>query len=157
MGLETMFAISTGLKVVGGFMQYKEQKKADKANQQAYQASIKIAQQQAALDRADADRAAQEELDQAHKAEHLQKMLYLKSGVDLNGSPLLVMEETRKKGAENAKNVKDQGYGRASLQVQSAKANKPVKRASFLNTALDTANSVAGGYSDYQLMKKQLS
>lgn len=157
MGIETMFLVSAGLQVASGFMQYQQEKKADKANQRAYQESIKIAREQAALDKADTDRAAQEELDQAHKAEHLQKMLFLKSGVDLTGSPLLVMEETRKKGAENAKNVKDSGYGRADLMVRSAKANKPINRASFLNTALDTANSVAGGYSDYQIMKKQIS
>lgn len=157
MGVETMFLISAGMKVASGFMQYQEQKKADKAEQRAYQESIRIAKQQNKLDAADADRAARLELEDAQKHEKLQKMLYLKSGVDLTGSPLLVMEETRAKGIENAKNVRDAQSARGKLAIQSAKANRPVSRASLTSTIAGIGSEVAGSYNDYSLLKKQLA
>lgn len=156
MGIETMFLISAGLQVASGFMQYREQKKADKANQRAYQESVRIAQEQARLDKEDAERAAQAELEAADKARSKQKMLFLKSGVMLEGSPLLVMEETRQKGEENAKNVRDSAAARANLAVRSAQANAPVSRANLFGTVVDTASGVAGSYSNMQLLKKQL-
>ena len=157
MGLETMFLISAGMQVASGFMQYSQQKKADKAQKRAYEESIRIAQEQAALDKKDAERAAQLELEESERTRKIQKMAYLKSGVDLSGSPLLVMEETREKGKENAKNVIDMQKARANLQIQAAQANKPVSRANLLNTALDVGTGIAGGYNDYSLLKKQLA
>ena len=62
MGIETMFLISAGMQIASGFMQYREQKKADKASQRAYEESVRIAQEQARLDKQDAERAAQFEL-----------------------------------------------------------------------------------------------
>lgn len=152
----TMFIVSTGMQVASGFMQYSEQKKADKANQRAYEESVRIAKEQSEIDKKDAERAAQLELEEADRAKKLQKMMYLKSGVDIQGSPLLVMEETREKGKENAKNVLDSQAARSNLQVQSAMAKRPVSRASLINTALDVGQGVAGGYNDYSLLKKQL-
>lgn len=159
MGLDpvTMFIASAALQVGSGLLQYSQQKKADKAEQRAYQESLKIAREQAALDKADAERAAQAELEDARKHEKLQKMLYLKSGVTLEGSPLLVMEETRAKGAENAKNIRDSAASRANLAIRGAAANKPVKRASLINTGLDVASGVTSSYTDMQLLKKQLA
>jgi multidrug efflux pump subunit AcrA (membrane-fusion protein) len=157
MGLETVALISAGMQVASGFMQYQQQKKADKAADRAYQESIRIAKDQARLDKEDADRAARGELEEAQKHEKLQKMLYLKSGVDISGSPLLVMEETRAKGNENAKNIRDSASSRANLAIRSAKANKPVSRASLVNTALDVGGGLASGYNDYSLLKKQLA
>ena len=83
-------------------------------------------------------------------------MLFLKSGVMLEGSPLLVMEETRRKGEENAKNVRESGAARANLAVRSAQANAPVSRANLFGSVVDTASGVASSYSNMQLLKKQL-
>lgn len=157
MGLETMFLISAGMQVASGFMQYSQQKKADKAEKRAYEESLRIAREQADLDRKDAERAAQAELEESERTRKLQKMMYLKSGVDLTGSPLLVMEETRAKGAENAKNVLDSQKARSNLAIQSVAANKPVKRASLVNTAMDVGTGLTSSYSDYSLLKKQLA
>lgn len=157
MGIETMFLVSAGLQVASGFMQYSQQKKADKAEKRAYEESLRIAREQGELDKQDAERAAREELAEADRARKLQKMAYLKSGVDLTGSPLLVMEETRSKGEENAKNIRDSQKARSNLAYQSVAANKPVSRASLVNTALDVGAGIAGGYNDYSVLKKQLA
>lgn len=151
------FAAIAAFQVVQGFMGYQQQKSADKAQKQAYNESLRITAEQNELDRQDAERAAQAELDDAQKHEKLQKMLYLKSGVDLTGSPLLVMEETRAKGIENAKNVRESASARANLAMRSAQANKPVARASLVSSLAGTASSVSDSYTDYSLLKKQLA
>lgn len=145
MGIETMFLISAGLSVAQGFMQYREQKKADKAARQRSEAEARLMEQ-------DAERAALEEKRLAEKERRRQKMAFLKSGVTLEGSPLLVMEETRRKGEENVKNVRDSAKARANLVRQEGS----VSRANLFGTALDTASSVTNSYSNMQLMKKQL-
>lgn len=141
MGIETMFLVSAGMQLASGFMQYSEQKKADRAAEQAAAA-------QARLQKEDADAAALDEQRQAQDAQRKQRMAYLTSGVDLTGSPLLVMEETRNKGDENAKNVKDRGYAQANLTYQQGS----IKRANLVGTVLDTAKGIAGSYSDYKTL-----
>lgn len=141
----TMFIISAGMQVAQGISQYSQQKKADKAARAA-------AEQQAALMEKDSEIAANAELAEAERHRRMQKMLFLKSGVTLEGSPLLVMEETRAKGEENAKNVREGGQARADLTRQQGS----VKRASLTSTALSTAAGISGSYSDMQILKKQL-
>lgn len=146
MGIETIALVTGGLQLASGVMQYTQQKKADKAAKQAADA-------QAAQAEADAARAAQEELATAEATRKQQRLAFLKSGVDLSGSPLLVMEETRNKGNENAKNTIDSASARAkSLREQGA-----VGRASLIGTLSETASNVAGTYTNYQLMKKQIA
>ncbi len=152
----TMFLVSAGTQAISGIMQYSQQKKADKAERRAYEESVRIAREQAELDKKDADRAAQAELEDAQRHAKLQKMLFLSSGVDISDSPLLVMEETRNKGIENAKNVRDSAAARGNLAIRSAQANKPVSRASLITTASEVGAGIAGSYNDYSLLKKQL-
>lgn len=153
----TMFIVSAAMQVGSGIMEYSQQRKADKAEKRAYNESLRIAREQAEIDKADAERAARAELDEADRTRKLQKMMYLRSGVDLEGSPLLTMEETRNKGQENAQNVRDSQAARSNLAIQSVAANKPVSRASLTNTALSVGQGIAGGYNDYSVLKKQLS
>lgn len=145
MGIETMFLISAAMSVASGFMEYREQKKADKQAKRRSEA-------EAALMEQDAERAALEERRMADKERRKQKMAFLKSGVLLEGSPLLVMEETRRKGEENARNVTGSAKARANL----VREEGAVSRANLFGTALDTASSVTNSYSNMQLMKKQL-
>lgn len=146
MGFETaLFAVSAGLQVASGFMQYSQQKKADKAAKQAAFA-------EAALMEEDAKRAALQEKIEAEKARKQQKMAYLASGVDLVGSPLLVMEETRNKGEENAKNIIDSAAARASLTRQQGS----VKRASLVGTMADTVGGLTSTYTNYKMVNKQI-
>ena len=54
-------------------------------------------------------------------------------------SPLLVLEETRARGIESAKNIKEGAKRRADLIRRSA-----VGRANLLSTTLSTVSGVAG-------------
>lgn len=133
MGIDpvSMFLVSAGLQVASGFASYAQQKKADKAARNA-------ANEQARLMEEDADRAALQERIEADKVRKTQKIAYLTSGVDLEGSPLLVMEETRNKGEENAKNIKESGYARAKLTREQG----AVGRASLIGTLSDTVGGL---------------
>lgn len=147
MGIDpiSMLVISAGLQVAGGFMQYSQQKKADKAAKNAAFEEARLAEE-------DANRAALQEKIEADKTRKIQKMAYLSSGVDLSGSPLLVMEETRNQGNENAKNIKDSGYARADL----TRKQGSVGRASLVGSVVNTASGLANTYTNYQTVNKQV-
>ncbi len=146
MGIETVLIASAVMSGVSGIAQYSQQKKADKAAKQA-------GDEQARLMEQDAKRAAQEELAIADDARKTQRMAFLKSGVDLEGSPLLVMEETRAKGAENAKNLIEATQSRADL----TRKQSSVGRASLVGTVANIGQSAAGSYTNYSLLKKQIA
>ena len=91
-------AVSAITSVAGGLQSQSEGK-----NQAA------LALSQASLRGAESVRAADREArlvqDDAIATERKQKLAYLASGVTLEGSPLLVMEETRRKGQENVNEI----------------------------------------------------
>jgi hypothetical protein len=61
---------------------------------------------------------AQVEGENAKTAERRQKLAYLASGVTLEGSPLLIMEETRRKGAENVDEILKAGDAASGALMQ---------------------------------------
>lgn len=95
MGLQAVSAVSS---IVGGM-----QGKSEGDNQAA------LALQQASARGVESERLAQREArlvqDDALATERKQKLAYLASGVTLEGSPLLIMEETRRKGQENVDEI----------------------------------------------------
>lgn len=133
------------LQIGSGIAEYGQQRAADKA-------ARREANMQASITEADAARAAQHERQQSEHARNVQKMAFLKSGVDLSGSPLLVMEETRRKGMENAYNVTQTGKAKAALLRQQGS----VKRASLLNTGLDVAKGLTSSWIQSEQLKKQI-
>lgn len=144
MGIDpvSMFLMSAGLQVASGISQYTQQKKADKAA-----ASAAVAQGN--IMNADASVAANQELSDAERFRRSQRMMFLKSGVTLDDSPLLVMQETRDKGAKNAQNIIDSAKAKSDLVVKEGS----VQRASLTNTALDTATTLAGSFTQMQALK----
>lgn len=145
MGMEVLFLVSAGLQVASGLASYSQQKKADKAAKAA-------ANEEARLMEEDASRAALQEKQEAERVRKVQKMAYLASGVDLTGSPLLVMEETRNKGEENAKNVVESAKARADL----TRMQGSVGRASLLGSLSDTASGLTSTYTNYAMVNKQV-
>lgn len=87
-----------GLQLFQGFQQMQA------ANEQAAAAETQARMQAAEAGRI-AGLQAQQEAEAADTAERQQKLAFLKSGVELEGSPLLVMEETRQQGEENVQEI----------------------------------------------------
>lgn len=106
----------------------------------AGQAQAKSAYAQAGADIAEqtrqATQQASKEKQAAETARRAQKLAYLKSGVSLAGSPLLVLEETRQRGLSNAAaiNASNTAYTNAAGMQASYRANDAVSqgRAGFI-------------------------
>lgn len=87
-------ALSGGLSLLSGVQQQ------GASSQQAANA-IAQGNLQAAENERVAFKQAQQEKEQSESVRRAQKIAFLASGVTLEGSPLLVMEETRRQGSEN--------------------------------------------------------
>jgi hypothetical protein len=101
--------------------------------------------------------AQREEREVARKASATQRMGYLKSGVQLDGSPLIVLEETYQKGEENARNVMRGARRRADLVRRKGELTTPmITRANLDVTKAGMKSDVAGGISTFSTLFKQL-
>lgn len=81
-----------------------------------------LAKTQAALAAAEQDRVSAREArlegERVDEVLRRQKIAYLKSGVTLEGSPLLVMEETRRRGQDNIDEILRSGSASSSATLQ---------------------------------------
>lgn len=115
----TLGTLSTGLSLFSGLQSMQA------GNAQAKQAIAQSTAQAQETTRQSVREAYQEQ-QAASGARRQQKLAYLASGVSLSGSPLLLMEETRNKGAANAKEVMRSGEASsiATLQEGRMQASK---------------------------------
>lgn len=67
---------------------------------------------------------------EAESVRRRQKLAYLKSGVDLEGSPLLMMEATRRAGLDNAQETLNASTSAAGAQIQEGRARATSLKAS---------------------------
>lgn len=98
-GIGTAASVLGGIQSLSGGMSAKKESK-QQANLATFQA-----QQQGAEAARMAQREASLVAEEAESTRRAQKVAYLKSGVSLEGSPLLVMEGTRARGQENVEEV----------------------------------------------------
>lgn len=131
--------ISGGLQVLGGFQE-----------QQAAREQASLATQQAYAQAGETGRVTAKEAfmakEDAESARRQQKLAFLKSGVTLEGSPLLLMEETRQKGLQNVEEIMKAGSASfaSSIAEGRLRANqyKTAGRKSF-------AEGLMGAYQTY--------
>ena len=101
---------------------------------------------------------AQAEQEAADQTARRQKVAFLSSGVDLAGSPLLLMEETRRKGAENVEEVLAGGKAQAAAQQSEGRAQASRLEASGQSALMggfaSGLSTAASGYQSYQSNKK---
>lgn len=133
-----------GVSAVSGYMQ---ERKAEKAQKNANRAAMAAAEEEARLTREDAaERARGEKLDAA-RVRAQQIALYMKSGVTLDGSPLLVSNDTTEQGDRNAANVMSNAESQSKSLILRGKASQtPVQRADFFGTAADALGSAGKAY-----------
>jgi len=67
---------------------------------------------------------------EAESVRRRQKLAYLKSGVDLEGSPLLMMEATRRNGLDNVEEVLRSSSSTAGAQIQEGRAKATALKSS---------------------------
>lgn len=125
MGIETALLIaavaSAAGSAIGGIQQSRE------ARSQANKASEEAELQSRA------------EARETIKLEKQQKLAFLKSGVALEGSPLLLLSETKRKGKENIEAITESGRVRASSIRASG-------RGALISGLTSAAGTAAGGF-----------
>jgi hypothetical protein len=151
MGIETILmaasAVSAVSSVVGGIQGMSEGKN---------QANIAMAQAEArgAESARVAEREARLTQEDAIATERRQKLAYMASGVTLEGSPLLVMEETRRKGQENVDEILRAGQASSAAALAEgrlqADAAKSAGRQSFISGLTGAAGT---GFNAYSALK----
>lgn len=124
------------MQIFSAIKGYQAEKKAEKETKRANAAITARAQEEANLAIADAAVRAQKEKAAAAQVRSQQIALYLKSGVTLDGSPMLVGDVTTEQGDENARNIMSNAESQARSYILQGQANQlPVKKADFFGTA----------------------
>lgn len=128
--------ILPALSIVSAVSSFAQQKKAASAQKKSNAAAMAAATEEARLTREDAASAALNEKKAAMKTRGEQLAAYLKSGVTLDGSPLLLASETIDSGDRNAQNTIDNAESRAKSLVLRGQASQDyVQKADVFGTA----------------------
>lgn len=137
---DTIGNIGQAVTAVQGFM---EQREAEKQTKRGNAAMMKAAEQEAALTRADAAQKAIALRRSAQRVRAEQITAFLKSGVTLDGSPMLVMDETTQRGDEDAANtITNADYSARALKLRAEGNKQQVKKADFWGTGFDVLGSL---------------
>ena len=138
-GLSTGFSVLSGVSSLMGGMQAKGEAKVQAANAMADARARGAEEARVAAREADLT---QQEADSVRRR---QKVAFLKSGVSLAGSPLLVMEETRRKGKENVDEILASGTAASKAAYsegrQQARAFKSQGRQAFTQGLVSAGNA----------------
>lgn len=76
-----------------------------------------------------------------------QKLAFLASGVTLEGSPLLKLEETRKRGAENIDEIQKAGAAGSAAQIAEGRSTAAAAKASGRQSLIRGITGAAGSLS----------
>jgi len=145
MGLEVAMFAMQAMAAVKGFV---DQRKAAKETKKSNAAATAQAEQNARLSREEgAETARQARLD-AKRVRSSQIAAFLQSGVTLDGSPLLVTDETTDLGEKSSQAAIKNAEARAEGFILEGQASqKPVQKADIFGTAM-TVLGAAKGASD---------
>jgi len=81
---------------------------------------------------------------EAESVRRRQKLAYLKSGVDLEGSPLLMMEATRRNGLDNVEETLRASSSAAGAQIQEGRSRATALKASGRQAFMSGITGAAG-------------
>ena len=123
------------------------QQKQAKATKRANAAAMSAASEEARLAREDAAFAADNERKEAARVRGQQIAAYLKSGVTLDGSPLLTASETTNQGDRKAQNTIDNAESRArSIMLRGQASQQVVESPDIFGTGASILGSAKTAY-----------
>lgn len=135
-GLRGLIAIATlvsaGAQISGGI-----------AGRNAARVEARAQEEEGALLLLEANEEADRVNTQNIKFRKRQKLAFLKSGVVLAGSPLLILEETRREGAKEVEAIKKRGQAQFRLSNQRAEISRLSGRASLISGIGGAFNTVS--------------
>lgn len=127
---------------VTAIQSYMAERDAERQTKKANAAMMKAAQTEAALAKADAAQKADAYRRDAMRARATQIATYLKSGVTLDGSPMLIANETTDQGNRNAQNTITNANYSAKAMIQRAQGSQQsIKKADIWGTAFSVLGS----------------
>jgi len=129
----TTSLLAAGGSVIGGIQANKAAKE---------EASLQEEQARIASEEAKAE--AQRRANEVRKFSRRQSLAFLKSGVTLEGSPLLILDETLREGQKEVKSVVERGDAQANLFNRRAAITRNQGRASLIGGVLGAAGSLSG-------------
>lgn len=124
--------IGAGSSVIGGI----QQNKAAKQQANALEEQGRIAQEEA-------NREAQLHADDVRRFRALQTVAFTKNGVTLGGSPLLVLDDTTRRGQEEVDSIARSGAAERRLYNQRAANTRSEGRAALIGGITSGAGQVA--------------
>lgn len=135
MSVGPLIALAAGASVVQGVMGY-----------QAARDEARLINQQGILEQQEAQEEAQRKANEVRKFAARQKLAFLKNGVRLEGSPLLVVDETLTEGQKEVDAITRRGNALRTLRAQEAQITKNRGRAALIGGLGQAAGL---GYSYY--------
>lgn len=148
---DTAANISKGVTAIQSYM---ADRRAANETKKANAAMMKAAETEAALTRADAAQKAEALRRDAMRARSTQIANYLKSGVTLDGSPMLVAQETTDQGNKNAANtITNADYSSRAMMLRAQGSQQSVKRADIWGTAFNVLGSAGKAKTAYDIAK----
>jgi hypothetical protein len=127
--------ISAGSKVLQGVQENK-----------AAKAEAELLEQQGRIEAAEAQAEAQRVADERRKFQKRQILAFLKNGVALSGSPLLVVEETIRKSQEEVNAIATAGRARTMLRFQQAALERARGRNALIGGFLGAGTTLASSF-----------
>lgn len=116
------------------------------AGQQAAESEASLQEAQASLSKQEADI----EADRVDRANTLfrkkQKLAFIKSGLELEGTPLLFLEETRREGAKEVKAIRRRGEAIKGLGFAQASQTRSKGRAKLIGSITKGASDALGTF-----------
>ncbi len=144
---DTIGNVAQGVTAIQSYMAERE---AAKETKKANAAMMKAAENEAALAKADAAQKADALRRDAMRARSTQIAAYLKSGVTLDGSPMLIADETQSQGNKNADNtITNANYSANSIMLRAEANKRTVKKADIWGTAFDVLGSAGKAVNAY--------
>lgn len=134
----TLAVVFTAAAAGGQIMSGYQQKKA-----YSQEADLQREQAQIALD--EANREAQLTANDRRKFLGTQKLAFIKSGVSLEGSPLLVLEDTRKQSQDEVDSIVKRGAAQYRLGVAQSEQTRQRGRAALTSAYVGAAGTAASG------------
>lgn len=142
MGLETILLVSlVGLTATSIVMQVA----GGVATRDAAKQEAGLQETQGRIAQAEAEETAENVGEENRKFRARQKLLFLKAGVTLEGSPLLILEETKEEGEEEVEAIRRRGEAQLELSQRQADITRSYGRAALIGgIAGATASGVSG-------------
>jgi hypothetical protein len=144
MGIETALitaaVVAAGASIAGGVSAQRS------ANQEA-----KLQREQGGIANAEAQRQAAIRAEEVRKFSKVQKLAFLKSGVTLEGSPLLTLDETLTQGQEEVDAISRSGASQYNLAQKQARITQNKGRAALIG---GIGNAAGAGLTYYGVAHK---